>query len=369
MHAFLRTPEVTAVTGVHLVRLPPATANNPRGPRALSPTPDWRPWRSVWAEWLASLSFQCRRMATGPWLLRATATNSPPPPPAPHGTAHDTPPMHWEVMGQALLQPRTPTSIIAMSDSNGSPGQDDRHHRRSRSRTPVSPGYAGETSAEREERQLAEAAVTVWPPAEQPQADRSDPKPQVPDPMPAGKAAPAAQVAASAAPPPGGAPEAHGAAAAAPVSHATAPRHVAGTADRPWAGPGRSPGTATATAEGREGAEYRAHTKPWHTQVSPPKPYPRKAAFTEGRPRPVRAPTPKRTLMGITPPQLKRCVVQAGGGGGGVPATEAQGEGRKGTEGGWQAEGEGRHQGRVKARAAAQGDRHEPRTRTESRIY
>ena len=35
MQAFLRTQEVTAVTGVHLVRLPPESPDNPRGPRAL----------------------------------------------------------------------------------------------------------------------------------------------------------------------------------------------------------------------------------------------------------------------------------------------------------------------------------------------
>ena len=37
LHTFLRTQEVTAVTGVHLVRLPPAPPDDPRGPRALSP--------------------------------------------------------------------------------------------------------------------------------------------------------------------------------------------------------------------------------------------------------------------------------------------------------------------------------------------
>ena len=57
-----------------------------------------------------------------------------------------------------------------MSDSEGSPQQDDRHHRRSRSRSPVSPERAEETPAEREERRLAEAAVPVGPPAGQPQA-------------------------------------------------------------------------------------------------------------------------------------------------------------------------------------------------------
>ena len=42
-----------------------------------------------------------------------------------------------------------------MADSDGSPQRDDRHHRRSRSRSPVSPEWTGETPAEREERRLA----------------------------------------------------------------------------------------------------------------------------------------------------------------------------------------------------------------------
>ena len=46
-----------------------------------------------------------------------------------------------------------------MSDSDGSPQQDACDYRRSGSRSPVSPGYVGETPAERKERQLAEAAV------------------------------------------------------------------------------------------------------------------------------------------------------------------------------------------------------------------
>ena len=64
--AFLQIEEVTAVTGVHLVRLCPATFDDPRGPRALRPAPDWELWRSVWAEWLARLAPRCRRMATAP---------------------------------------------------------------------------------------------------------------------------------------------------------------------------------------------------------------------------------------------------------------------------------------------------------------
>ena len=52
VHTFLRTQEVTAVTGVHLVRLPPAPPDDPWGPRALGPGPDWGLWRDAWAAWL-----------------------------------------------------------------------------------------------------------------------------------------------------------------------------------------------------------------------------------------------------------------------------------------------------------------------------
>ena len=60
VHTFLRTQEVTAVTGVHLVRLPPTPPDDPRGPRALGPAPDWGLWRDAWAAWLPRLPPQCR---------------------------------------------------------------------------------------------------------------------------------------------------------------------------------------------------------------------------------------------------------------------------------------------------------------------
>ena len=94
VHAFLRTQEVTAVTGVHLVRLPRASPDSPRGPRALSPAQDWELWRDVWAAWLTRFPPQCRWMTTGPCLHGINTIASPPcPPPLPpaqHCTALPT---------------------------------------------------------------------------------------------------------------------------------------------------------------------------------------------------------------------------------------------------------------------------------------
>ena len=94
VHTFLRTQEVTAVTGVHLVRLPPTPLDDPRGPRALGPAPDWELWCDAWAAWLPRLPSQCRWMAAGPRPRGADATAGPPPPPplppAEHHTALPT---------------------------------------------------------------------------------------------------------------------------------------------------------------------------------------------------------------------------------------------------------------------------------------
>ena len=94
VHTFLRTQEVTAITGVHLVRLPSAPPDDPQGPRALSPAPDWELWRDVWAAWLTQLPPQCRWMANGPRPHGVNATAAPPsPPPLPpaeHCTALPT---------------------------------------------------------------------------------------------------------------------------------------------------------------------------------------------------------------------------------------------------------------------------------------
>ena len=94
VHTFLRSQEVTAVTGVLLVRVPSAPPDDPRGPRALSPAPDWKLWRDAWDAWLICLPPQCRWIATSPRPHGANATAgppSPPPlPPAEHCTAPPT---------------------------------------------------------------------------------------------------------------------------------------------------------------------------------------------------------------------------------------------------------------------------------------
>ena len=154
--------------------------------------------------------------------------------------------MHQEVVGRARLPPRMPNRVRVMADSNGSPQRDDRHHCRSRSRSPVSGEGTGETPAEREERRLAEAAVLVGPP------------PPAGEPEPDEVTAPAAQAGSPAATPREGAPDAQEAETAAPASHATAPTAAPGTP--PTRGvaraqePGASPRAAAAAEESGEGA-------------------------------------------------------------------------------------------------------------------
>ena len=212
-----------------------------------------------------------------------------------------------------------------MLDSDGIPQRDDRHHRRSRSRSAVSPRYTGETLAERQEQRLADAAVPVGLLAGRPRAAPTDPRPPAQEPVPAEEAAPAAQATAPAAPPSKEAPGEQGAESAAAASRAAARAGQTAAPCTPLqreTGPARalsaSPGAAAAAAESRQGATYRAHTKPSHTRTSPLKPYPPKAAFRKGRPRPVRPPAPTRTALGITLPQLQRQreaerVIQEGG--------------------------------------------------------
>ena len=261
VRTFLRTQEVTAVTGVHIVRLPSAPPDEPRGPRALSPAPDRDLLRDVWAAWLIHLPPQCRWRATGPRPHRANATAGSPShsSPAPRGalqsTAHGTPQMHQEVVKRACLQPRMPTRITVMSDSDGSPQRDDSHHRCSRSRSPVSLGCAGETLAERDERRLAEAAVPIGRRAGQPRAATADPEPSTQGPAPAGETAPAARAASPAVPPPEGTPGARGSETAAPASRATAPTAAAGTLSAPGLAVARAPERLARSRRSRSGGQ------------------------------------------------------------------------------------------------------------------
>ena len=229
-----------------------------------------------------------------------------------------------------------------MSDSDGSPQRGDRHHTRSRSRSPVFPGCAGEIPAEREERQLVVTEVPLGPSGGQPQAAPSDTEFPTPDPAPAGEAAPAAQTAAPTAPPPEKPRMRRGPRQPLWPAMPRPPAHRRHEGLGPARNPGTSPGTAIAAAACREGTKYRAHNKPIHTQTSPPKLYPPKAAFPEGRPRPVGPLMPKHTPPGVTLPPLRRRRVEEGGGGHGGGGGVADGSrGRLASGGGGQAPGKG----------------------------
>ena len=142
-----------------------------------------------------------------------------------------------------------------MSDSNGSPQKDDRHHRRSRSRSPVSPEWAGETPAEREERRLAEAAVLVVPLAGQPRAASADNGRSTQEPEPAEVTAPAAQAASPASPPREGTPDARGAETTAPGSHAAAPTAAPGAPPTRGGSPGAGTGRIAEGCRSRRGEQ------------------------------------------------------------------------------------------------------------------
>ena len=147
-----------------------------------------------------------------------------------------------------------------MADSDGSPQRDDRHHRWSRSRSPISPEGAGETPAEREERWLAEAAVQVGPPAGQPRSASADTGLSTQEPEPAEVTAPAAPRASPTAPPREGARDVRGAETAAPASHAAAPTAAPGTPPTRGVAPAQERGASprvAATAEGSVPGEPR----------------------------------------------------------------------------------------------------------------
>ena len=119
VHTFLRTQEVTAVTGVHLVRLPSAPTDDPREPRALSPAPNWELWCDVWAAWLTRLPTQCRWMATGRRPHGANATAAPPPPcppPPMRSTAQHCPRHNTDTPGGS--GEGTPATMHAYQDNS-----------------------------------------------------------------------------------------------------------------------------------------------------------------------------------------------------------------------------------------------------------
>ena len=138
-----------------------------------------------------------------------------------------------------------------MSDSDGSPQRDDRHHGRSRSRSSVSPEWAGETPAEREERRLAEAAVPVGPPAGQPRAAFADTGPLIQGPGLAEETTLAAQAASTAAPPLEGAPGARGDETAAPASRVAAPTAAPDAPPARGVAPVQDPGASLRGCRGR----------------------------------------------------------------------------------------------------------------------
>ena len=94
VHTFLRTQGVTAVMRVHLVRLLPAQPDDPRGPRALSPAPDWELWRDAWAAWIPASPPNADGWPPTPARTGLTPQQAPHPlpplPPAEHCTALPT---------------------------------------------------------------------------------------------------------------------------------------------------------------------------------------------------------------------------------------------------------------------------------------
>ena len=262
-----------------------------------------------------------------------------------------------------------------MADSNGSPQRDDRHHRRSRSRSPVSPEWTGETPAEREERRLAEAAVLVGlpPPAQEPE--------------PAEVTAPAAQAASPAARPGrvprtprkqrpqpqratprprprppahrrhGGQPRREGCRSrrgerggrargcdrgpGKPRHRLSRPRrdlqHATKAGEGPRTGHGRLAGGRRSSSSGQGEREVPCPRQPHHTHTSSSEPFPPKP-FPPGRARHVRPPAPERSPPGVTLPQLQRQrdarrVIQEGGDGAQAELRASHGSAEQGTGG------------------------------------
>ena len=96
VHAFLRTQEITALAKVCLARLRLAPPDDPRGPRALSPSPDRELWRSGGAGWLTASRPSAGGWPPTPDHPEPSPPPAPPPPPqdSTAGTAHGTPQKH-----------------------------------------------------------------------------------------------------------------------------------------------------------------------------------------------------------------------------------------------------------------------------------
>ena len=221
-------------------------------------------------------------------------------------------------------------------------------------------GVGGETYTEPEERQVAEAAVPVRPPAEQPQAAPNDPEPPTPEGVQAGKAAPAAKAAVSAALPP----------EALPMGKVPRPPPLPAM-PRPAArrcGEGRAradPGRFAADRHGcgrRQGGRQvpRPHQAQPHPQ-EPPKAVPAQGRLPRGkagRPSTLRRASRCCSCSSVWSRRGQTPIRRRG-----VQVTGARGRGRRATEGGRCAEEGDKRQRRAEVWAAVPGDGHKGRAR------
>ena len=161
-----------------------------------------------------------------------------------------------------------------MADSDGFPQRDDRHHRRSRYRSPVSPEWTGETPPEREERRLAEAAVRVGPP---PPAQEPEPAEVTPACRPSSKPC---------RPAPGGGPRRAGSGDRSPSEprrgRDRVSRHTADTGGSPGAGTGRIAEGCRSRRGEQGGAREGLQPRPQQAAPPPQPATPRPPARREG---------------------------------------------------------------------------------------
>ena len=257
-HTFLPTQEVNAVTGVHLVRLPPTPPDDPRGPRALGPAPDRGLWRDAWAAWLPASPPNADGWPPAPARAGLTPRPAPHPlPPSPPQSTAQHCPRHGTDAPGGSGKGAPATTHAYQDNSDGRlqwlppagrrppppvplplprlPGVDGGHPRGARGAEAGGGGGAGRA-------------------------------PSAQEPEPAEVTAPAAQAASPAAPPREGAQDAQEAETAAPASHAAALTAAPGTpptrAVAPAQEPGASPRAAAAAEESGEGARGVAIAAP-----------------------------------------------------------------------------------------------------------